>query len=207
MPPFLSNIIDSVVGTTILLPIAIICCALILEDLTTIIVGMLAAEGLIGIPTGLISVYIGIMLGDATLYSIGALARTHPRLAHYIDHDYTNSFKAWLERRYVFTVFSGHFVPGLRMTTYIASGFFRRPLRLFIPTAIAGGIGLGTLLFIVSYLFGSLTTTWIRPARWAIAAVFIVVLFLVAKKQASIYRPHENKKSSSETKNLERLTE
>ncbi|MBU6214957.1 hypothetical protein KGM48_03965 [Patescibacteria group bacterium] len=192
MIPFLSGFIGNEAGSALLLSLAVILCAFFLEDITTVIVGILAAEGYIGIPLALFSLYAGIILGDTILYSIGALARTHPKLAHYIDHGYTASFRSWLEGRYAVIIFSGHFIPGLRFTTYVASGFFRRPLSAFIPTAIASGLALGTLLFSVSYWFGSLTAAWIRPFRWLIAATFLLILFLASRQHLRAYRLKRN---------------
>ncbi len=177
----LGQFITHETGTWIL-PLLIIICAFFLEDLTSIIVGILAAEGLISIPFALCSIISGIILGDMTLYSLGRLARTHPRLARYVDHDLTASFRAWMERQYPLVVFSGHFVPGLRFTTYLASGFFHRPLILFVPLAIAGGISLGTGFFTLAYWFGSVTGTWLRPVRYVIAALFIVALIVLGRR-------------------------
>lgn len=191
MLPTLSAFIGHQAGSTVLLSLAIVLCAFLLEDLTTIIVGILAAEGYLSIPLALGSLYVGIILGDTVLYTLGAIARTHPKFAHYIEHDYTASFRQWLEKRPLLIIFSGHFVPGLRFTTYVASGFFRRPLTTFVPTALAGGVVLGTALFSLSYWFGSVTTTWMRPLRWLIAALFILALFLVSRQTLNAYR--ENK--------------
>lgn len=188
MTPSLSVFIGAHTGSTLLVAGSIAVCALVFEDLTTIIVGILAAEGYVSPSLALGSLYVGIILGDLALYTIGVLARTHPRLAHYIDHDYTASFRSWLESRPSLILFTGHFVPGLRFTTYIASGFFRRPLSTFIPSALAGGLILGTSLFSLAYWFGSVTTRWMRPLRWCIALLFILILFLVSRQTLQSYR-------------------
>src|SRR3989344_277804 len=177
MPDFFIHLIDGAGGSVMLLSLAIILCAFIFEDLTTVIVGVLAADGVIGAPLALVCLYVGILLGDITLYCIGALARTHPRLAHYIDHDFTAPFRAWLEKRYSLIIFSGHFVPGLRFTSYVASGFFHYPLSLFVRPAIAGGLLLGTLLFFVSYGFGHVTSEWLPSLPRGIALAFVCFLF------------------------------
>ncbi|MBI4066056.1 hypothetical protein HY412_02615 [Candidatus Kaiserbacteria bacterium] len=182
MSVFLTNFIDTALGSALLLPLVIIICALIFEDLTTVIVGILAADGFISVPIAMLSLYIGITLGDTMLYSIGALARTHPRLAHYIDHDFTASFRSWLENGYAFKILFGHFVPGFRFTTYAASGFFRFPLSSYIPMAIISGLILGTVLFSVSYWFGNATAGWVSHARWGIAIVFILALFFIGRR-------------------------
>ncbi len=192
MFPSISGFIGGAVDSTMLLSLAIILCAFLLEDITTVIVGVLAAAGSLSIPVAFISIYIGIALGDTALYTLGSFARTHPRLAHYIDHDFTAPFRSWLENRYSFKIFSGHFVPGLRFTTYAASGFFHLPLSAYIPMAGIGGLLLETILFTASYWFGSLTIEWIGPARWGIAGIFLLILFFIARHNILMYREKKN---------------
>lgn len=189
---FLSHFIGGEIGSTVLLPLAIILCALILEDLTIVIVGVLAADGILPIPVAVVSLYIGAALGDTALYALGSFARTHPRLAHYIDHDFTAPFRSWLEHGYAFKVFSGHFVPGFRFTTYVASGFFRYPLSTYIPMAIAGGLTLVTILFTISYWFGSVTSGVVSHARWGIAGAFLLILFFIGRHNLKAYRAKKN---------------
>lgn len=188
MVTFISGFTDGTTGSFLLLLGAIVLSAAILEDATTIVVGVLAADGIIPIPVALLFLYAGIFLGDATLYALGWLARSHPRLARYLDHDFTTSVRAWLESRYALKIFSGHFVPGLRVMTYAASGFFRRPLPVFIPMAILGGLVLEAALFSASYWFGNITSGWVSHARWGIAAAFLIGLFLVGRHNLLVYR-------------------
>lgn len=188
MLSFLSHFTGDTTTSVILLSFAIILCAIFLEDITIVIVGVLAADALIPVPIAFISLYIGIVIGDMTFYSLGWLARTHPRLAHYINHDFTAPFRSWLGHRYAFKVFSGHFVPGLRSTTYLASGFFRFPLRTYLPMAIAGGLVLETTLFTLSYWFGSFSSKWVGEVRWGIAVAFLIALFFIGRHNLLAYR-------------------
>ena len=192
LPFFLSHLIGGAVGSVVFLPLAIMLCALFLEDATTIVVGMLAADHIISIPVALISIYIGIVIGDAVLYSLGSLARTHPRLAHYIDHDFTAPFRTWLEKRYALTILSGHFVPGLRFTTYIASGFFRCSLSTYVLMAIVGSLLWETILFSAAFWFGSFTSEWIGTARWSIALMFLLVPFFIGRYNFRAYRARKD---------------
>ncbi len=186
---FLSHFIDGAVGgTAIILSLTIVLCAFILEDATTVIVGVLVADGLVPLSLALVSIYIGIVIGDSVLYSLGFLARTHPRLAHYIDHDFTAPFRSWLENRYALTIFSGHFVPGLRFTTYIASGFFRCPLSTYILMAIVGSLLWETILFSAAFWFGSFTSEWLGIARWGIALLFLLIPFFIGRHNLRAYR-------------------
>jgi len=186
---FLSNFINGAVGGTfIILALTIMLCAFVLEDATTLIVGVLAADGFIPVPLAIISIYTGIVVGDAVLYSLGSLARTHPRLARYIEHDFTAPFRSWLDNRYALTILSGHFVPGLRFTTYVASGFFRFKLSTYILMAVIGSILWETLLFSGAFWFGSFTSEWIGPVRWGIMCIFLVIPFFIGRHTLKEYR-------------------
>src|SRR3989344_3757106 len=117
-PLFLIHFIDGAIGSAVFLSLAIIVGTFVLEDPTIVIVGVLASDGIISIPLALFSLYMGVVLGDIGFYSIGYLASTHPRLAKYVDHDYVAPFRAWLESRYILTIFSARFIPGSRFPTY-----------------------------------------------------------------------------------------
>jgi len=196
MPSFLFTFIGSAVGSTLLLALAIALGTFFLEDTTVVIVGVLAADGIIRIPVALASLYAGIMLGDIILYCIGYLASTHPRLARYVDHDFIAPFRAWLESRFVLTVFSARFIPGSRMPTYTASGFFRSPLSTFIATVTVATSVWTTFLFFASYWFGSLTSAWMGPVRWGIALLFLFVLFLIGRHNLKAYQTKKEELSS-----------
>jgi membrane protein DedA with SNARE-associated domain len=189
---FFFYLISDAVGSTLLLSLAIMLCVILLEDATVIIVGVLAADGTLSVPVALLSLYAGMVVCDIFLYAVGSIARTHPRLARYADHEFTAPFRMWLESRYSMIIFSGHFVPGLRVTTYVASGFFRLRLSKYLPTAIASGLLLGTTLFTASYLFGGYSSRWLGEVRWGVAAVFIVALFLIARHNIVSYRARKD---------------
>jgi len=189
---FISQLIGGAVGSSALLVLIIMLGTFFLEDTTTVIVGMLAADGIISVPLALFSLYAGIIVGDLTLYCVGYLASTHPRLARYVDHDFVAPFRAWLETRFVLTIFSARFIPGSRMPTYTASGFFRSPLSTFIFTAIGATSIWTTFLFSASYWFGSLTSGWLGHVRWGIAGAFLLALFFIARHNLLVYRAKKN---------------
>jgi membrane protein DedA with SNARE-associated domain len=193
---FLYHLITHADGSTVSLAFAIILGTFLLEDPTTIIVGVLAADGSIPIPLALFSLYTGIVVGDIGLYCLGWLASTHPRLAHYVDHDFVAPFRTWLETRFVLTVFSARFIPGARLPTYTASGFFRASLSTFIVIAIGATSVWTTLLFSASYWFGSLTAAWVGPVRWSIAFIALIGLFLVGRHNMLAYRAKRDEMNS-----------
>ncbi len=190
---FIFHLIGGAVGSTILLALAIILGAFFLEDLTAVIVGILAADGVISIPLALFSLCAGVLLSDIGFYWLGRLASTHPRLARYVEHDFTAPFRSWLESRYALTIFSATFIPGSRFPTYTASGFFRTSFSTFILTAIAAVIIWMTFLFCISYWFGAFTSEWLSPARWGVAGVFLLILLSIGLYNfLRVYRAKKN---------------
>lgn len=185
---FLIHLIDAAVGNPIVLSLTIILGTIFLEDLTTVVVAVLAADGLVGVPLALGSLYVGVIGGDISFYVLGWLASTHRILARYVDHDFIAPFRAWLETRFVLAVFSARFIPGTRFATYTASGFFRSPFPTFLGTAIAATLVWITFLFSVSYWFGGLTAGWLGPVRWGIAGAFLLALFFIGRHNILAYR-------------------
>lgn len=184
---FTSLITGSAAGS-VLLSLGIILGVIFLEDTTVVVIGMLAADKLISVSHALISLYIGIAIGDIGLYFLGRFASTHPRLAKYVEHDFTAPFRAWIETRFVLTVFVARFIPGARLPTYTASGFFRSPLSIFLLTTTSATAIWTTFLFSVSYWFGNITTGWMHEARWGIALAFILTLFFIGRHNLLVYR-------------------
>lgn len=180
-PLFLTEFIGGAVDSTVWLSLAIIAGTLVLEDPTIVIVGVLASDGTISLPLALSSLYIGVVLGDIAFYSLGYLASKHSRLGKYVDHAHIATFRTWLETRYVLTLFSARFIPGSRFPTYAASGFLRSSFSTFMLTTIAATSVWTTILFGLSYWFGSATAEWFQNERWLIALGFVVVLFGIGR--------------------------
>jgi membrane protein DedA with SNARE-associated domain len=175
----ISHLIGGAVGSTIILFFAILVGCFFLEDLTAIVVGVLAADGIIFAPFALFSLLIGVILSDIGLYYLGRLASVHPRLAKYVEHDFTAPFRSWLENSYAITVFSATFIPGSRFLTYTASGFFGSRFSTFILSVLFSVIIWMTFLFCISYWFGALTSEWIGPLRYGIAGIFSLIFICV----------------------------
>lgn len=200
---FVSNLLGSVESSSLLLVIAIIIGVIFLEDTTVVVTGVLAADNILPIPLALFSLYTGIILGDIGLYCLGRLASTRPRFAHYVDHEFVAPFRAWIENRFILTVFSARFIPGSRLPTYTASGFFRSPLSTFIATTTIATSIWTTFLFFSSYGFGSLTSAWMGPVRWGVALVFLVTLFLIGRHNLLAYRAKRDEINTMDAQNVQ----
>src|SRR3569833_2370409 len=114
----LHDLLQAGLSHPFVLPVLIILATFILEDATTILVGVWAATGNLSPEIALVSLCIGIVLGDFGLYGFGRLAAV-PRIgARIARHDRLMPFRAWLENRLVLATFTVRFLPGLRLPAY-----------------------------------------------------------------------------------------
>lgn len=174
----LIHIINAIVTGSLahawLVPLGIIIGTFILEDATTMLVGILSADGFIPIPIALVSLYLGIILGDFWLYGMGYLAANHRWATWFINHERYEPIRSWLEERFEGAVFTSRFVPGMRLPTYTAAGFLKLPFRRFIPPVVIGTFIWTSLFFAGAYLFGNLTSDWLGLWRWPLALAIIL---------------------------------
>ena len=192
----LTNLVDGIVVGSLahvwLVPLGIIIGTFILEDATTIIVGVLASDGEIRTPLALVSLYLGIILGDFWLYGMGYLAADHRWARWFVNHERYEPIRSWLEERFEGAVFTSRFVPGMRLPTYTAAGFLKLPFRRFVPPVIVGTLIWTSLFFGAAYLFGNLTADWLGPWRWPIAIA--IILAWLGFNQWRIHREAKKRK-------------
>lgn len=160
-----------------LVPLAIVAGTFILEDATTMLVGILAADGNIAAPLALLSLYAGIILGDFWLYGMGYLAANHRWAKWFVHHERYEPIRSWLEERFESAVFTSRFVPGMRLPTYTAAGFLRLPFKRFVPPVVVGTLIWTSLFFAAAYIFGNVTENWLGVWRWP-TAILVVLLWL-----------------------------
>jgi len=150
----------------------------ILEDVTTIAVALLVADGSVPLWAALGGLYGGVILGDLGLYGMGRAASMHNGARKLGHHRRLAPFRMWLQSRLILTVFAVRFVPGLRLPTYTASGFFRLSFRRFALTVIAATSIWTTILFALAWYFGALTAQSLGPWRWVIGLGLAGLLFV-----------------------------
>lgn len=107
----------------------IVIATFITEDLTTISVGVLVAQGRIEFLFGVSACFLGIFIGDILLYLAGrylgrpAVARAP--LKWFVRERAVAKSSAWFARQGVKVIFASRFVPGARLPTYFAAGLLR----------------------------------------------------------------------------------
>jgi membrane protein DedA with SNARE-associated domain len=176
------SLIQGASATPLLVPLAIIVATFVLEDGASVAVGVLAADGAVGVLVGLISLWAGIVLGDFWLYGMGRLAITHPRIRRWVEHHRVQAVKRWVDDRLFGVVTSARFLPGMRLPTYLACGFFSLSFKRFAEAVVVGTVIWVPLLFGAAYLFGYYTLDWLGIWRWPIALGAVAALIAFGRR-------------------------
>ncbi|MBI1239760.1 MAG: hypothetical protein GC199_10525 [Alphaproteobacteria bacterium] len=156
--------------------LALFLATFVLEDAATVSAALLASGGMVSTGPALAVLYAGIFLGDLGLYALGFLAGRNKRLRKWIGIGRIRVGRRWLGRRLVPALIGARFVPGLRLPTYTASGFFQVSFVTFALVA-AGAAGLWTTgLFCLVYLFGETVLPNVGPWRWVLAALVVFII-------------------------------
>lgn len=153
----------------------------VLEDAATVASGLLSAEGLIHPLWALTALYLGIVLGDIGLYGFGRLARENRWARRLLEKRSVTLTRDWMGRRLFTTVFGARFVPGLRLPTYTACGFFSLPFVRFALYSAVAAAAWTTLLFIVIFTFGRWAVEELGPWRWAFGVAIVLAILILPR--------------------------
>lgn len=178
---FLFRFIQGALATSLGTGIAIVIGTFILEDATMVAVGVMAADRKVSVALGLVSLATGIALGDFGLYGIGRLATKSRHIRLWLEAERLAPLRSWLNEQLYVTVATTRFLPGLRLPTYLACGFFAVPFRRFAVPVLSATVVWCALLFTCAYLFGVYTMQWLGVWRWPIALGAVFVLTLVGR--------------------------
>lgn len=163
---------------------AIVIGTFILEDAATVLAAMQAADGKLSVVLALVSLYVGIALGDLGLYGLGRLAAHVPVVARLLPPHRNEAIRAWLNGRVFKVVLVSRFLPGLRLPTYTTCGFVGADLRQFAFAVVVATVCWTTLLFGVSLRIGQVLIDHLGAWRWLGAAGFAVFVILAGRLTA-----------------------
>ncbi len=115
--------------TALVLLLLIIVATFVTEDLTTISVGVMVAQGRIDFLFGTLACFLGIFIGDILLYLagryLGRPAVAHAPLKWFVSDKAVAKSSGWFARQGVKVILASRFVPGARLPTYFAAGLLR----------------------------------------------------------------------------------
>ncbi len=162
----------------------VICTALVLttfvlEDVAIAAGTVLAVQGLLSWELALLAVGGGIALGDLGLYGLGMAANRVPWLRRRLIDGRGRQMGEQLLRRYGGAIVLARIIPGLRLLTYTAIGFYRLPFVRFCAwVALAVAVWTGGLMGLSAVVGSALSQALGIPPALAVALP-IVLLALV----------------------------
>ena len=180
--------IESFSDNQLLVMLAITIGTLILEDAATVTAALLASEGVLPHGAALLSLYVGILVGDLGLYAIGAAAARWPSARRWVSEHRIMRGREFLEGSLFVTLFGARCIPGMRLPTYTAAGFVGIPFPRF--ALYAGGLAAGwsTGLYTLIAILGETVLNELGPWRWGVAALVIVLAIVLPRLTATILK-------------------
>ncbi len=162
----------------------------LLEDPTTITVGLLVRDGQLDLVLALIALFLGIFSGDLLLYALGWFGGRRllrwGSIASRVPTTKAEQLGGWIDRHGWTAVLASRFVPGTRLPLYVAAGATgRKPGRFALWTA--GAVLIWTVVMVaLVLLLGEAATGPFKllfgDSWWAV--VFAVVLLLLVVRFA-----------------------
>lgn len=153
----------------------------ILEDVTTVLVAIASQDHEISITLALVSLYIGIAVGDMGLYGLGWAGAKWPRIKRFLTLPSQEKTKKWFGQNVIKIVGISRFVPGARLPLYTACGFYHAPFTPFALTAVLATLVWTSLLFTLSLHVGSWLLAHKGGWRWAGIIGFVLCIFVMGR--------------------------
>ena len=151
----------------------------VLEDVATVSAALLASYGYVPPQMAFICLVMGIILGDLGLYGLGFLASKFEWAKRLLDHKQVKMVNNWLGKRKTLSVVAARFVPGARLPTYTAMGFFNFSFIRFVVAVVIASVVWTSLLFTAIYFLGEVFVDEFNEWKWPIAlSVIVTVIFL-----------------------------
>ncbi len=148
----------------------------VLEDAATVGAALLAAEGVLPIPAAVLGLFIGITLGDLGLFGIGALARRWRWLKARIGPARLARGNLWLGDRLLPAIFLARVTPGLRVPSYVASGFLGISFSRFAGLAVVAVALWSVAAFALVFNYGQAAKAWFGSFSWIAGLVLLIIV-------------------------------
>ena len=126
---------------------------------------------------------IGLSASDLWKYWAGRAARTHHWAERFAQKDGVQAARDKVLKRLAPTLMAVRFIPGTRIPTYVASGFFKAPFGLFSLWVVLSGMLYGALIFGLFHALGEVGGEKARAILppLALGLVISVILFQIVR--------------------------
>lgn len=156
--------------------------AILQEDVATATTALMAAHGHIPVPMGFGAILCGILICDLGIFAAGWFARGHRFALRLLAKQRVRHVRRLMKNNLVPVVLITRCLPGMRLPTYFALGFFHaNPLRFFL-VAVCAVACWSAFLFGLSYVIGDQVLKTIEgPQFWFFVGVFLLFIMFVPK--------------------------
>ncbi len=153
-------------GDPLLLAFLVIGFSLISEDATTVGAALLASGGFAHPLYLFLLANLAILIGDAGLYLMGRTGGRIRPLRRLLAHRRLYRFRRWLKRHEGAVLVASRFLPGSRLPTYAACGFYRLSFPRFLGWLSLGSLAWTGLVFAVVGATSAAVVALLGGMRW-----------------------------------------
>ena len=171
---------------------------LISEDAAIVAAALLAAQNATGLGLAYSAVNLGIVVGDTGLYLVGWSASQYRPLRKLVARREVFRAKRVIRGQLIPILLSTRFLPGSRLPTYTACGFFRFPIWLFATVLTLASLVWTAIVFLVIQTIGPVILDSLGPWKWLGVAGLIALFFLIPRlfgktlaRRFGLIRPRE----------------
>jgi membrane protein DedA with SNARE-associated domain len=153
----------------------------VLEDVATVSAGLLSSYGYVMPEMAFFALLAGIILGDLGLYGLGYGASRFKWARAILHRQKVVMIHDWLDSREVLAVLAARFVPGARLPTYTAMGFFDLSFKKFAMTVFVASVIWTSILFVAIFRVGEVFVGQLEAWRLPLAIIMVLVVVLVPR--------------------------
>jgi membrane protein DedA with SNARE-associated domain len=159
------------------------------EDLSLILTGQLAYEGVINVHTGFLVCLAAVLAGDTLAFLLGRFFGPRVLQSRLFKRVFTPKkqlrVRAYFRKYGSKVIFVGRFLPGLRFTIYFSAGILKvKPAIFFIYDSLAALLSVPLLVYAAYYFGGSIhhVVLWAHRSEYGIlVAVGVLVGLMIVK--------------------------
>jgi membrane protein DedA with SNARE-associated domain len=145
------------------------------EDVTLAAGSFFIVEHDLPWPWVLAAVYIGVIVSDLTLYTLGAIAAKTRWLGRWLVDPRILHAKARLNNNLLIAIGLCQLTPGVMFPTYIACGWFGVPLRRYLGSIILMNTLYTPVVLFLMVVFGTAVLQQIGSWAWPLAIVIVTL--------------------------------
>ncbi|MGF1607483.1 MAG: VTT domain-containing protein [Rhodothalassiaceae bacterium] len=154
---------------------------LISEDIAIVGGALMVAEGVSPLWWSFFGINAGIILGDGVLYGVGAFAARYRRARALVASRRVYRLKRFIRGRLAVILLSTRFVPGSRVPTYTACGFFGFSFSYFFAVLASASLIWTGIVFTVVVTTGAMILETLGPWKWVGALMFILLAIFLPR--------------------------